>query len=1858
MIRRSRISVRPNVRPVSRPTITSQDTSKKNQDFSPHASVGSELTEPAPEQPLFTPAEACKTSTQKPELEMAASCQNDVSQSSKLVSGPPRRKMAPNLSLSKPHYSPASTEMDSETTGPQSTSPHRRTLSPRNLATSVKSIRPKVSINTDETLPSTASVPVKADGRVAINTDGTLPSTVKADGKAPHRPRGRQRPAAVPRQSRVNHSEDIQSHAQQQPDINSFNKGKEQGESNSEEEIALKETTSPQSDPFSCMQSLKDSEVSKPRSSSEQDPTPTPEKASYKQTNKSLSAMRGLNDPADLIRLGKAQKLREMLKLEVCKERSQKTFMVKSKRIQCETLKDHSRMTMRELIYYLPKTNPMKCQEKDQNPNPQEVTISSPVSSHVSEERPAQHSEESPAQPKQHIQSQSVGEHEQEHEEDVADLSESEANEALLVPQVKVAEDGSLIIDEESLTVEVLRQKGPNLSADRDPIFERGSTTTYSSFRKGTYTKPWSSQETDMFFLAISMVGTDFSMIGSMFPHRARCEIKNKFKKEERANAWRIDKAFREKRRLDLDFFTGLLEKILADEERRKKNRVRPSLGAKVQQRREKKKPRARKTSKAATDTEDSAEEDLIGDFTEGEKENEDRVNELGTVNSKKTKNSGEGGYFSPKRDKQTTPDAESCEVAAEDPGRPAGDESSLDDGAEIAATLMDDRRDSMMRPTQLACDLEQQGELSKPHPRRSGKAVHRTSQNAQNGDCATEETEEASSQMTRRSETSSTPRARKRKKQDVEANEELPSKPSRSKRLLKLPRPQVPKERSAEIIGDTLTDSNDSPLNVTKRSKPAAILYGGQKKRTGLVTLRASVSEEDMEIQEAEIQEPEALQDCDDPTNPEDQNQVPAFVPVGLRSPLPVHAVVEETVEEGVIDFIAPENLEASEDSYKEAAQTLLTIGNPGHVRQSTCAPNTADQEQADEQPTDTHADPGTADEQPTGTHTDPVTADEQPTETHTDPGPADEQPTATHTDPVTADEQPTETHTDPGPADEQPTGTHTEPGPADVSSEPGPADVSSEPGPADVSSEPVTADVSSDPGPADVSSEPGPADVSSDPGPADVSSESVTADVSSEPGTSLCGASFIGSNLNHQGAAVSTGVSQLAETNCEEPVFIISLTEISPSFIETLPSDTDTPLSHTELLYCNPEPLPSLPETLSSDTQILPCLNDTLPLRTESLPSFSEMCLSPPEPLTSLTEPHNLVTDIVPSLKEPLPPITDDLPTVPEPLCSLTKPSPVTAQSNTGLETRGNGDLSEADRRTVPHLLVTDALMPVPNEKKQPERSMDISSPPNLTLASSAIQPDVSTNIDPPQKSRGYDGARRGKTQVQPGLPSRRTSAKCISAQALRSPPVSQICKTHQPSSTQLAGALSETSSVHLPKSRVKGRQARIKEVTVAALGDTQSFCPITPQVPVSTNSDNLQTAKGTVSHLLIPDALVPCDLDADDRDQLHDTGAAQNESTPPFWDKPITDCSPDISFCTNTKANLETCVEDLSEITMDQCRVPRTEEGIPVGIVVAERESWPLLHVTPMEAVATVSDWSVPEDDARAVSAMIITDALVPVSVETENKQEREEKKRTKTEKPENLTTTSSTHENVARSSAQLASDGLTEDISPLKKRRLLESTRRAKLHVKPALPVRRISSQNALAQKSMPPLSSTQSSSASHSASAQPNSTPSPASAYKPASTVGGVGGGESPMVQHNTPSGATHAMARPGRKPKGFLSFMSSKSTSGVTATKPQVKPVQSRRMPIAPRTISTATEPQVKPVQSRRMPIAPRTISTATELATSCSSSNTNHLHSLQNHEVISSESRDSSVRHHSEEPTSISEYFLSNIFTEVEEKD
>ena len=48
--------------------------------------------------------------------------------------------------------------------------------------------------------------------------------------------------------------------------------------------------------------------------------------------------------------------------------------------------------------------------------------------------------------------------------------------------------------------------------------------------------------ETAKFYKALSMIGTDFSMIQRLFSYRTRDELKRKFKREEKLNQALIDK--------------------------------------------------------------------------------------------------------------------------------------------------------------------------------------------------------------------------------------------------------------------------------------------------------------------------------------------------------------------------------------------------------------------------------------------------------------------------------------------------------------------------------------------------------------------------------------------------------------------------------------------------------------------------------------------------------------------------------------------------------------------------------------------------------------------------------------------------------------------------------------------------------------------------------------------------------------------------------------------------------------------------------------------------------------------------------------------------------------------------------------------------------------------------------------------------------------------------------------------------------------------------------------------------------------------------------------------------------------------
>jgi hypothetical protein len=68
---------------------------------------------------------------------------------------------------------------------------------------------------------------------------------------------------------------------------------------------------------------------------------------------------------------------------------------------------------------------------------------------------------------------------------------------------------------------------------------------TSMSFRTKNTTAKWTPEETKKFFKAIEIFGADFSLIAKLFPTRNRDQIKNKFNKEEKINAIRINEAFK-----------------------------------------------------------------------------------------------------------------------------------------------------------------------------------------------------------------------------------------------------------------------------------------------------------------------------------------------------------------------------------------------------------------------------------------------------------------------------------------------------------------------------------------------------------------------------------------------------------------------------------------------------------------------------------------------------------------------------------------------------------------------------------------------------------------------------------------------------------------------------------------------------------------------------------------------------------------------------------------------------------------------------------------------------------------------------------------------------------------------------------------------------------------------------------------------------------------------------------------------------------------------------------------------------------------------------------------------------------------
>lgn len=110
--------------------------------------------------------------------------------------------------------------------------------------------------------------------------------------------------------------------------------------------------------------------------------------------------------------------------------------------------------------------------------------------------------------------------------------------------------DGKIGFNEESAIVAKPRADITSRSVEKsNPFANPITSTTYS---RRIFTDKWTSEELNQFYQALSMFGTDFSLISQLFPHRTRKQIKLKFNLEERKFPEVVELALR--RKLPVDF--------------------------------------------------------------------------------------------------------------------------------------------------------------------------------------------------------------------------------------------------------------------------------------------------------------------------------------------------------------------------------------------------------------------------------------------------------------------------------------------------------------------------------------------------------------------------------------------------------------------------------------------------------------------------------------------------------------------------------------------------------------------------------------------------------------------------------------------------------------------------------------------------------------------------------------------------------------------------------------------------------------------------------------------------------------------------------------------------------------------------------------------------------------------------------------------------------------------------------------------------------------------------------------------------------------------------------------------------------
>lgn len=134
------------------------------------------------------------------------------------------------------------------------------------------------------------------------------------------------------------------------------------------------------------------------------------------------------------------------------------------------------------------------------------------------------------------------------------DLTDSQ-NKKRNVPLLQI-HNGQVVYSQESTLV---NRHGEETNSGLERVEENPyeNIVTSNSYSKKKQTLRWTPQETAELFKAVSLWGTDFSLISQLFPYRTRKQIKAKFVLEEKKHPHLVEFALLRKLPVDIDEYSG-----------------------------------------------------------------------------------------------------------------------------------------------------------------------------------------------------------------------------------------------------------------------------------------------------------------------------------------------------------------------------------------------------------------------------------------------------------------------------------------------------------------------------------------------------------------------------------------------------------------------------------------------------------------------------------------------------------------------------------------------------------------------------------------------------------------------------------------------------------------------------------------------------------------------------------------------------------------------------------------------------------------------------------------------------------------------------------------------------------------------------------------------------------------------------------------------------------------------------------------------------------------------------------------------------------------------------------------------------